>query len=225
VATAQNFVDTFAGGANAGGWLFNGFAGTIVPTGGNPDEWLGAMDVDTFGPSLVSDAAVPNPFTGDYVANQVTSLSFDAMSSSDFNTANDPAFSMTVRLRDARGTPADPSDDNWVYFVGSERIPQPIDGWKHFAFDIPSGFVGTLPPGWVGGSGFGDPLPPGVTFADVISNVEQVEFLWLDPAFFAIFQQWDVGADNIAINVVPEPATSSLAILTCIAVSAIRRRR
>ena len=219
---ADSFTETFSGGSNQGGWLFNG-TGSILPNGGNPDAWLSAVDVDTFGPMLASNPSVSSPFTGNYVERGITSIGFDGMSNSDFNTAGDPAFSITLRLRDSQGTPFDQSDDLWVYIVGDELIPQPADGWKPFDFEIPSDFVGTLPTGWVGGEGFDVGLPAGVTFADVISNVDQVEFLWLDPDFFAIFQQWDVGADNIRITAIPEPG--GFAILAGLAAYVAMRRR
>jgi hypothetical protein len=33
----------------------------------------------------------------------------------------------------------------------------------------------------------------------VIQNVSRVQFFYGDPTFFFIFQQWEVGADNIRI--------------------------
>ena len=37
--------------------------------------------------------------------------------------------------------------------------------------------------------------------------VDQLRFFWGDPELFYIFQMWDIGMDNVAINAVPEPGT------------------
>ena len=87
--------------------------------------------------------------------------------------------------------------------------PQPGTGWKSFNFPVPSQNTAALPAGWTGGY-FGDSenFRPGVTWNDVITSVDSVEFYWLNPALFAIFQQWEVGIDNARVTV-PEPATAA----------------
>jgi hypothetical protein len=105
---------------------------------------------------------------------------------------------MTLLLRDRKGT-ADVEDDDYVYFVGP-NIPRVGEGWVHYDVAVPSQET-DLPAGWKGGwVGDCENLRPGVTWADVISNVEQVEIWWIDPCFAAIFQQWNVGVDNLEIE-------------------------
>jgi len=65
---------------------------------------------------------------------------------------------------------------------------------------------------------------PGVTWNDIVTSADIVEFNYLKPGFFAIFQQWNTGADNISVTSIPEPATVSLTGLIGAALIARRRR-
>jgi len=46
----------------------------------------------------------------------------------------------------------------------------------------------------------GDIFPSDVTWTEVLSSIDQVEFWWFHPAWFGIFASWDVGADNITLE-------------------------
>lgn len=199
VASATTYVDDFEGGLNPSGWAFIRGGDVFEGSGGNPGGWLHQPSYDTFAPRLDHVFGVTTPFDGDYQAANVTRISLDAQTLDlDFGTGD--GFQLTLVLRDEKGTPFDVSDDDYVYFVGP-NVPLVGAGWTHYDFDIPSQFAGTLPPGWKGGW-FEDceNLRPGVVWADVVKNVQRVEFWWIDPCLFAIFQNWNVGADNIAIE-------------------------
>jgi len=222
VARAQTFVDTFEGGVNSAGWTFNSQSPDIVePAGGNPGAWLHNPGLDTFAPILTNTIGTPSLFTGNLRARQVTSIGVDARTDAATFGAGGRQFS--ILLRNIRGTPNDPDDDDYAYFVGP-LVPQVGEGWKSFNFNIPSQDTSAVPAGWSGGHA-GDPenFRPGVTWNDVITNVDSVEFWWLHPAFFAIFQQWDVGVDNVRVTAIPEP-TGALA-LSGLALAGVARRR
>jgi hypothetical protein len=197
IAGADTFVDDFEGGTNEAGWAFIRGFDVIESSGGNPGSYLHQPTYDTFAPILESLPGSGTPFEGDYVANGVSRISWDAITQ-DMNFPDGEGFSITLLLRDRKGT-ADVEDDDYVYFVGP-NVPRVGQGWVHYDVAIPSEET-DLPAGWKGGwVGDCENLRPGVTWQDVISNVEQVEIWWIDPCFFAIFQQWNVGVDNLEIE-------------------------
>jgi hypothetical protein len=204
---AATFVDTFTGGANSAGWSFNSFnPDTIESTGGNPGAWLRNNLLDTFAPILTNDAAIDSNFNGNLRAKGITAMGVDARTDhADFG-AGGRDFSLL--LRDTKGTPLDPEDDDYAYYVGP-LVPQVGQGWVSYDFPVPSQSTEPLPGGWTGGYA-GDPehFRPGIDWNDVITSVDQVEFWWLNPSFFAIFQQWDVGVDNVRVTSIPEPASA-----------------
>ena len=85
-----------------------------------------------------------------------------------------------------------------------------------------------LPAGW-GGNGsyhpdtFAAQLPDGVTFADVLADVDEMAFSTLLPDYFFTFDDYDMTLDNITISTVPAPA--SLALIGFAGIAGTRRRR
>jgi len=190
--TAATF-DSFDSPVNKGGWTYN--AGDLwEPTGGNPGGWWHQPTADTFAPIIV---ATDKSLTGDFRAKGVTRLTFDArLDGVQFGDGS--GFAMSILLRDTKGT-ADASDDDYAYTVGP-NIPLLGQGWKGFDYAIPSLDTSAVPAGWNGGwSGDSTMFRPGVDWNDVITSVDRVEIQWIDPTFFAIFQQWNIGLDNIAV--------------------------
>ena len=197
LALAAPQVDDFEGGINTAGWTFNSFSPDVLEsTGGDPGWWLHNSGLDAFAP-IVTTTGPGAGFEGDYQALGVTGLSVDAQTVSSNFPVN--GFEFSLLLRDTKGT-STPDDDDYTYYVGPE-IPLPGAGWKSFFFPIPSSTAAGTPAGWSGGW-VGDccSFRPGVTWQDVIQNVDQVEVWWLNPSFFAIFQQWNVGVDNVHLH-------------------------
>lgn len=195
LADGSTTVVDFESGTPAG-WTISG--GGVVVTGGNPGRFLrSSPGLDTFAP-IVRSAEGDAAFSGDYRAMGVQSIGFDAQTI--FRDFGSPAgFQMTLLLRDTHGTPS-VDDDDFAYFVGPE-VPQIGEGWVGFDYAIPSESTDALPAGWTGGwAGDAENFRPGVDWNDVIVSVDQVEFWWIHPAFFAIFAMWDVGVDNISIK-------------------------
>jgi len=109
-------------------------------------------------------------------------------------------FNVILLLRRTNGTPGDLLDDDFAYFVGPSS-PAEGAGWTHYEFLVPSQSDDPVPAGWSGGSGQDcENFRPGVSWSDLMQSVDRVEFHYLHPCFFAIFQQWVVGADNVSIE-------------------------
>ena len=219
-ALGATTTDTFDPGSNTANWQMG--ADFIDPNGGNPGAHLHAVGLDTFGPRVGSDPTTTNDFTGNLRAKGVTSMGIDVIVNSTQFPIGGDAFSLTLLLRNTRGTPDDFSDDDFAWFAAGE-IPQPGAGWQHYNFPLDAAST-TLPAGWSGGSA-DDPenFRPGVTWNDIVTQADIVEFNYLKPGFFAIFQQWDTGVDNISVTSVPEP--TSIGAIGLIGAGLIARRR
>ena len=198
-AHAVTFVDEFEGGVNAAGWSYIQGFDTLEPTGGNPGGWLHSPLLDTVDPTLSSAVDGATPFTGDYHAANVVRISVDLQTLHvDFGDGSE--FNVVLLLRKTNGTPDDITDDDFAYAIGA-ATPAVGQGWVHYQFDVPSQSADAVPAGWAGGSiDDCEHFRPGVTWSDIMHSVDRVEIHFLQPCFFAIFQQWEVGADNVAIE-------------------------
>ena len=117
--TADTITDTFEGNHNIAGWAISGNT-TIDPVGGNPGAWLHNSSADVPFPVVRSNG--PSAFVGDFRAMGVTTISFDALLV-DRDFGSPVGFPMSLVLRDSNGTPGDPTDDDYAYFVGPQ-VPQ-----------------------------------------------------------------------------------------------------
>lgn len=86
-----------------------------------------------------------------------------------------------------------------------------------------------LPAGWGGFGGPEDPmtfepqLPAGVTFADVLGDVDEIALTTILPGYFFTFDDYDVTLDNITITTTPAPG--AMALLGLGGLVGTRRRR
>ncbi len=206
-ARATTFTDDFEGGSNAAGWSYLQGGDILEESGGNPGGWLHQPLYDTFDPAVQSAWGNDTPFAGDYQAAQVSRISFD-LQTLDADFGDGTGFFVALVLRNTHGTPDDFDDDDYAYFVGP-NVPIIGQGWVHYDVDVPSQSVDPVPAGWTGGwSGDCENFRPGVDWNDIMTSVDRVEIHYLSPCLFAIFQQWNVGADNISIEYVGEPTPS-----------------
>jgi len=178
---AQNALDQFTGGLNQGGWTWGG--PTIIPaSGGNPGAFLRLMDADTFAPQLRT-SGTGGPFAGNWRALGVHSVGVDLITiSSQFSEQRE----CTLELSDGVHT---------IYYLGTDFVPQPGQGWKSFEFQLDPSST-TMPPGWA----VFDVGEPDHTWNAVITNVKQITFFYGNPTFFFIFDIWNAGADNLRIS-------------------------
>lgn len=201
-ASAQSYTTTFEDGMD--GWEgTNGtFLGTDLSTG---NRHLRTVD-ETFGVWYSTDQNAQ--FLGDYTQHTEITLSMDLRVDL-LNSQNLPdtlvpqtrPLVVELRNRDFAGGFFDYAS---VYFVLSRQISElNQDGWTSFSvtFDPTST---TLPDGWGGFGGKDDAdgpvLPDGVTFADVLSNVDEVVWSTFDPEEFYLFAFFDVSLDNFGIT-------------------------
>ncbi len=197
-----NIVEDFERG-NTGNWSFFGDPDNpievIETSGGNPGAYLhstceGLNCLDTFAPELRTELGVPSVFNGDYRARAVSALGVDlAVLDVDFSSLGRP---LTLILRNDSGTPGDFGDDVVVYRLGSRNVPQPNGRWRRYDFRVPSASL-TLPAGWQVFQGTGN---DDADWNTVIQDVDQASFFFGDPQFFFIFQQWELGVDNVRIQ-------------------------
>lgn len=202
------FAETFDGGSNEGAWTFGNEFDRILSTGGNPRAFLHNMLLDTFAPRARTTPGVESPFTGNYRERGVFRIG------ADFKTFSvqfsGEGRTLSFMLVNFNGTPEDPGDDIFVFFVGEKPIPLPDSnarrGWQSYDFHVPSDSL-TVPfprsqaegePGWVVAQGdlFTPPPDPDAAWNQVMQRVDQVIFWYQDPRLFAIFQLWNVGMDN-----------------------------
>jgi hypothetical protein len=188
---------------NEGDWSFFGNPANPVEVieagGGNPGAFLhstcsGLACLDTFAPELRTQLGTSSVFTGDYRAKGVEGLGVDlAIFDVDFSTGGRP---LTLMLRHDPGTPGDSFDDTVVYRLGPKNIPDANGQWRRYSFRVPSEKL-TLPAGWLVFQGSGD---DDADWNQVMTGVSQVSFFYGDPTFFFIFQQWELGVDNLRIR-------------------------
>ncbi|MAY74515.1 MAG: PEP-CTERM sorting domain-containing protein [Phycisphaerae bacterium] len=180
------------------GWSIQN-AVTILETGGNPGAYMEHVQIDTFGVNIANTTSAE--FIGDYAEKGAVTLSIDVQ----------------VDSIDFFGSPV--SRDLVVQFVNND-IEAPsgqVTVWTHvglmssgldwttFTASIEDPTATELPAGW-GGTGDEDPntfepvLPAGVTFADVLADVDEVRFTTFVPGFFFGFTNFDFGVDNVSIT-------------------------
>lgn len=215
----NNHVVDFESGAE--GW---DAAGAFIDGGtGNPLPALHVINPDTFGLDLRNSTSPA--FTGDYGAKGPVTLSVD-MKVNDISFFGTPVSrEFIVELRDfdtaQGGAP-------WASVWASAGFYSASPDWVTLTFDVVDPNSADLPAGW-NGAGAEDPntfepiLPPGVTYADVLSGVDEIAFTTFVPGFFFGFTAFDVEFDNVTIKPIPAPGAGAL--LLAATPLALRRRR
>ncbi|MEM7227751.1 MAG: PEP-CTERM sorting domain-containing protein [Planctomycetota bacterium] len=215
--------------SGTGGWEGpQGIGGTtfVDATGGVGGSAGLRTQFNNFG--ITFDNSTNNAFIGDYTQYDEVTLSID-VKVDQIGTFLPVARPWVVELRDydsaQGGFP-------WtsVYLVLGAISQANNSDFVTYSTTITDPSSATLPAGW-GGFGDEDPntfepiLPAGVTFADVLSGVDEIAFTTIQPGFFFSFDDYDVTLDNISITTSAVPAPGALALLTTAAVGTRRRRR
>ncbi len=219
-ASAQTISSTdFSSGTN--GWQGNG--GAEVQSDGLNDYFRipGVTDIFWF-----EYANNTNPdMLGDYGAKgDLLELSFDMQSNHitffgnpvdrsvifelrNYDLGNDfyPYASVLFNMGTISGSGQDWTNYSLTFDPNSEELPA---GWQPYGAEDSEG-------NWV--------LPRDVTFADLISGVDEVVIHSAELGFFYPFTNFDIAIDNITLRAVPAPG--SLALLGVPALLAGRRRR
>ncbi len=166
-----------------------------IETGPNGNKYF-QVDIDNWGVTLFSTYDGTNEWVGnkDYRAEGVVGFSFTAGGTADFTTARKP----TVFIMTDNGTPDDRFDD-YGYYRSSNKFLI-FDGRKTtFEFKIGSGKMGVEPPnGWVAYA-VNDEIPKDISWDKVITDVDRMDIGFWRPDFFYVFQNHEVGVDNLTI--------------------------
>lgn len=225
LAGAQTTTTTFSNGTE--GWTGPagiGGATTVPQTGGNDGAYMRTVFND-FGVTFRN--TTNEAFLGDYTAAEEVTISIDIRVEYLNFFGQDVSRPWLVQLIDFDGAQGGyPYNSVWFLF---DNISQDNNsGWSTYSTTFDPNAT-DLPAGWAG-YGSEDPntfepiLPPGVTFADVLSGVDEIQFTTLQPGFFFGFTDHTIGIDNISITrAVPGPA--ALALLGMGGLVGTRRRR
>lgn len=188
VSSADQFIETFDGGSNVGGWSYFAPVEFIADSGGNPGAYLRADGLDTYAPQ--PRTTQESVFSGDFQAMNVQGIGVDlATFHVDFSAEDRPC---SLMLYSDAGTPGD-MDDDWAAFQLGPDIPVPGDGWQSYDFAVPSQET-SWPLGW-SSLQFG-PTAPEPDWAALMADVDAVGFFYGNPENFFIFQMWQIGLDN-----------------------------
>ena len=150
-------------------------------------------------------------FLGDYTQADEVTLSMDIKVDLISFFGSPVSRPWLVELRDYDSAlPGYPWASVWFLF---DNISVADNGnWETYSVTITDPDSTTLPAGW---AGYGDEhpttfeplLPPGVTFADILSGVDEVSFTTFQPGFFFGFTDFDVAMDNVSISCTSDPWT------------------
>ena len=188
---------------------FQGPGGTsgITPTGGVGGSAGYRVDFSNF---FITVGNSLNPaFVGDYSQFDSVTLSADVRVDSIiffFQQVSRPWF---VELR---STKLAQGNYPWtsVWFKFAEISAANHGNWTNFSVTIDDTSSATLPTGW---RGYGDEdpntfepiLPAGITFADVLANVDEIVFSTAEPGFFFGQTEFDITLDNLSIETTGGP--------------------
>ena len=196
-----SFVEGFTNFQNTGAWGWDGLFQASVSTGGNPGFYMRSQPNTLATPTLRTQDA-NTIFTTDYRVIGITSVGIDLLAlQADPVGCQRP---MTLYLDHDPGTPSDPSDDTFVYFVLAEQMPCVDGDWRSYFVDVDSAST-TLPPGWT-------PDPASSLTADalwnlVIQDVTRLRWFFGDPAVTYPSSTWILAADNARVAWQDGPTT------------------
>jgi hypothetical protein len=209
-------VADFENGINNGNWFGNVGGNQLQATGGDPGGYWNAIG-GRGEPFFETPVDPRNPFAGDYVAKGVTAFSCDLRADTGFTQSDPDGRNVTLHLFWTNSGDYVTGID--AYFLG-DIVPVIGAGWKHYAFDVPAN-SSTIPADWVVTEGDGTPG----TDADwqyLMHNVDHVEVMFGAVGYGFPSRSWNTGLDNATL-VTPEP--TSLALLTALPLTLIRRRQ
>lgn len=202
LSQAQTYTSSFDDGFD--GWVGSNGSSIVTETG-TTNRHIRTVD-ETFGVWYRNDGNTA--FLGNYTESSEVSLSMDIkvdlLNSQNLPNGRVPyTRPLVVELRNYRYAGGFHQYGS-VYYVFSREISElNQDDWTTFSvsFDPKST---ELPEGWGGFGGDNDQdgpvLPEGATFADIVSNVDEIVFSTYDPEEFYLFAFFDVSVDNFTID-------------------------
>jgi hypothetical protein len=153
-------------------------------------------NVETWGLTWRNSA---NPaFVGDYASAGSVTLSVDVKANSIQWQGIEVSRDLVLELRNYRNPPnGAPYSSVWFKLGTIARS----DDWQHLQVTIRNTGAHTLPPGWQAYTGTLDfKLPKGVTFGDMLKNVDEVAITTFVPGRVYDWTYYDVLVDNISMT-------------------------
>ncbi len=202
-AIAQTSTTTFDNGSE--GW--NGGNGTFITSDNTGNQFMRSVDW-TFGVHYTNNSL--EGFLGDYTASESITLSVDVRVDM-LNSENIPDGRSVPQIRslvlDLRNTEFGNGGIfayGAVIWVLDSQISEANNGeWQTFSVTFDPNSL-ELPEGWIGFGGSDDAdgpvLPEGATFADILSNVDELSFNTFVPTEFYLQVFFDFSIDNFTIT-------------------------
>lgn len=192
------------------GWTGNGEVADFV---GNPAPAFYSL-VESFGLSWRNTGNAA--FVGDYGRAPSVTISLDVLTNSITYLGTEVTRGLFVKLS-SFGPEGDAAPPTATLYYRLGTLSAATPGWQSYSVTIDDTTAAALPSGWGGVDGDGLlQLPPGVTFADVLADVDQIEFTTFEPDYFYGFTIFDVAGDNFAVDflaaAVPEPGSWAMMI-------------
>ena len=198
----------FSNGAE--GWIGNAAVDGAI---GTPAPAFHSL-VESFG---LSWRNASNPaFTGDFSGAGSLTISLDVLTNSITYLGTEVTRGLFVKLS-SFGPDGEDAPPTATVFYRLGTLSAATPGWQNLSVTIDDTTAAALPAGWGGVDSDGVlQLPSGVTFAEVLANVDQIEFTTFEPDRFYGFTIFDVAGDNFTVTaaagVVPEPASWAMMI-------------
>lgn len=205
-AAAQPTVVGFDNGAE--GWLWTGGEIPIEADGGHPDAHAHLAAASLSAITLQTDSH--SAFIGDFSASKGVRLGVDVKVESLIANGNPVTRDLVVEFRShALAAEGYPWASVWTTIATLQAGPD----WATYTVTFDPR-ASTLPTGW-SGTGAEDPvtlepaLPAGVTFADVLAQVDEIAITTNKPGNIFGPVDFDLRFDNLSIDRAagPEPAT------------------
>lgn len=231
---AQAGITTFDQGTQ--GWTapldprYNDYA-QILPTGGNPGA---NYAISQYGAFFFDVHNTTNPdVVGNYAAKGgPIRLGLDVKVDSILSSTGDQAIvPISVSLFNLQ-IPGIDSPTGLTYVLGT--ISQAEAGWRRFEVIIDDPTTLLLPTGWIGSgdldANLAPVLPSGVTFMDVLSSVDMVQFSSIVPGYYNLPYNFVLAFDNLTVeylgtNAVAEPSAMMLLFAGVAGLCFFSRRR
>jgi hypothetical protein len=188
---------TFSNGTEGWAGVGDGQGGSWIDnTGGKGGSSYHTQIYETFGLNWVT--RTNQAFVGDYSKARSVTLGIDVRATSITFEGIEVRRHLVVELRDYHNPYGNMPYTSVWYDLGEFGADKP--GWQHMSVTIPDTTSDALPRGW-GGYGSGEvSLPPGRTFANVLSHIDEVAFTTYVPGYFYGFTNFDVEVDNITVR-------------------------
>jgi hypothetical protein len=187
---------TFSNGTEGWAGVGDGQGGSWIDSTSGKNSSYHSQIYETFGLNWVNKTN--QAFVANYGAARSITLGIDLKANSVTYDGIPVSRHLVVELRDHHNPYGNMPYTSVWYDLGEFSADKP--GWQHMSVTIPDTTSTKLPHGWGGYGDGGVALPPGRTFADVLSQIDEVAFTTFVPGYAYGYTTFDVEVDNISIK-------------------------